>query len=98
MIRTLTALSALAAVSLATPAFADDIRVDLAGKTPAEAYAAISRAADTACSTSLTPREWLHLRASCVAETVEATLAKIGDPALVQYSQTRKGALQLASR
>ncbi|HTI67623.1 MAG TPA: hypothetical protein VL460_08800 [Caulobacteraceae bacterium] len=100
MIRNLTALFVLAAAAaMAVPASAEEMRLNLVGKTPAQAYAQIATAARAVCSPAVGDSIYSpYIGSNCVAETIEATLAKIGDPALLQYSQARKSFLQLASR
>lgn len=91
MMRTLTAFAALtASVALAGAASAEDVHVKIAGKTAAAAYASIEAAAKRACLPAADQAYSIYLSSPCVAETIDATLAKIGDPALLQYSQARK--------
>ncbi len=90
MMRTLTALTVLAAsAALAGTASADEsvVRVTLTGLSPAAAYAKIESAAKTVCTPSSYSIYSVYLSSACVAGTVEATLAKIAEPALTQYSQ-----------
>ena len=98
MIRSLTALTVLAAsAALTAPAFAEDTTVKIAGKTPAAAYASIESAARRVCLSPSDQIYSVYLASNCVAETIAATLAKVGDPALLQYSQARQTFLKLAS-
>jgi hypothetical protein len=89
--RTVIAFAALAASALvATTASAEDVRVNLAGLSPAAAYAKIESAARAVCMPKSDAIYAIYLSSTCVAETVSATLAKIADPALTQYSEARK--------
>ena len=94
MKRTLTALTVLtAAAALAGTASAEDVRVNLAGLSPAAAYAKIENAAKAVCMPSTYSIYSVYLSSACVTETVEATLAKIADPALTKYVAARKSFL-----
>jgi hypothetical protein len=100
MIRTLTTLSVLAmAAALAAPAFAEDsVVVNLSGKSAPEAYAAIAAAARTVChGARISDPLGIYTPDLCVADTVEATIAKVKNPDLTQYSRTRGAYLTLAS-
>ena len=94
MKRTLTALTVLAAsAALAGTASAEDVRVNLAGLSPAAAYAKIESAAKEVCMPATYNIYSVYLSNGCVAETVEATVAKLSNPALNQYVQARKSFL-----
>jgi hypothetical protein len=108
MIRTLTALSAVVALSaLVSPAFASEsVRIDLAGKPTAAVYNEITTAARAVCrSEAFATSHALGLgvslssdtAAQCVKATVAATIAKVSSPALTQYASSPEARLQLAS-
>jgi hypothetical protein len=99
MMKTFAALTlAAAAAALAAPASAEPVRVQLAGKTPAAAFRAIEIAAHQACRLPTGQEIYTHyIYTGCVRETVQATVAKITQPAFVQYVQSREAFL-VASR
>jgi hypothetical protein len=83
MIARIAALAAVAAVSISAPAFAEGVKVSLAGKSAEQIHADIQGAARSVClreTTSETFRQAAHAR--CVKSTVEATLQKVGDAEL----------------
>ena len=86
MIRTLAALSILAAAAVAAPASAESLTVSLTGKSTAERFAAIHAAAQKVCVFPNDP--FRQVDGECVFDTVHNTLAKIGDPALLQYARS----------
>ena len=84
MIRTLSAVAALSL--LAAPAFADEVRLNLTGKTPDAGYAMILKAARTVCGqASVGPLYYRTIEEVCVADTVEATLARLAGPQTIGY-------------
>lgn len=92
--RTVIAFAALAASTvLAGTAYAEDVRLNLSGLSPAAAYAKIESAARLACLPQSDKIYSIYLSSACVKETVDATLAKIADPALIKYSEARKSFL-----
>ena len=94
MKRTLTALTVLAAsATLAGTASAEEMKINIAGLSPAAAYAKIESAAKTVCMPTSYNVYSVYLSSACVTETVEATLAKIASPALTQYVAARKSFL-----
>ncbi|OYX30456.1 MAG: hypothetical protein B7Y99_11695 [Caulobacterales bacterium 32-69-10] len=94
MKRTLTALAVLASsAALAGTASAEDVKVNLVGLSPAAAYAKIEMAAKAVCMPETFRIYSVYLSSACVAETVEATLAKISSPALTKYVEARKSFL-----
>lgn len=102
MIRTFTALalatSAIAAA--AAPAQAEEValRLNLAQKSPAQAYRSIERAARVVCRGDQADAIYvIYGDANCVKNTVAATLKKINSPALNQYALER-GAILVAAR
>lgn len=93
MIRTLT-LAAAAALLVAAPASAQSMRVSVAGKSPTQLHADITKAAVKVCrSASLGASFPRELYADCYKATVEKTVAKLGDPALANIA-----GLKLAQR
>jgi phosphodiesterase/alkaline phosphatase D-like protein len=84
MLRT---LSAVAALSLAAaPAFADEVKLNLTGMAPDTAYAMILKAAQTVCGqASAAPLYYKTVEEACVADTVNATLAKLASPRMTGY-------------
>ncbi len=93
MIRTLSALSALAmTVALAAPASADPSftrTVSLAGKSPTQAYDAIVDAARSLCrGTGAGDIHGIYTPAPCVQEIVKNTLARVDVPGLSQYAHS----------
>ena len=92
MMRTLTALTVLAASAalVGTASAEETTTVNLVGLAPAAAYAKIETAAKAVCMPDSYRIYSVYLSSACVAETVEATLAKISSPALTQYVQARK--------
>ena len=101
MIRTLSALSALAmTMALAAPASAapGTRTVSLAGKTPTQAYEAIVDAARDLCrGTMAGDIHGLYAPAACVQDIVKNTLAHVDAPALSQYAQSPTAYRQIAS-
>ncbi len=94
MIRLLSTVAALSI--LAAPAFAADVTVNLAGKTPAAAYAKIVRAARTACNVPGADIYAPLVHDSCVTDTVKATVVKLANPQLNSYLAAREQFLQMA--
>ena len=85
-------LTAALFAAVAGSASASEVRVHLAGKSPAAAHAEIIKAADTVCredvrGESLAP----YLYASCLRASVREAVNKSGDPQLVTYSKTAGG-------
>jgi hypothetical protein len=103
MIRTLSALSALAmTLALAAPASASadptTRTVSLAGKSPTQAYEAIVDAARFLCrGTMAGDIHGLYAPAECVQDIVKTTLARVDVPALSRYAQTPSAYRQIAS-
>lgn len=87
MIRTLT-LAAMAAVAVAAPASAGEIRVSLAGKSPEQVKAEITSAARAVCLKA-TASETFRLMAldSCQRDTVAAAVAQIGGTQMAAADQ-----------
>ena len=89
MIRT-TVLAAAAAVALfAAPALAASapsaVTVTIAGKSPAEAHAAIVKAASTVCLAATRGESmFVYLYPACVQDAVSRAVAQAGKPATVQ--------------
>lgn len=95
-----TVLCALSiAAALATPASAaDGVVVKLAGKSPAEAYAAISQAARTVCRAAYASQyRGVYLSYDCVKETVARTVAMTKSPSLAQFARNKEAEQSLAS-
>lgn len=102
MIRTFAALalatSALAAA--AAPAQAEEValHLKLTGKSPAEAYRSIERAARAVCRGDQADAIYvIYGDRDCVKNTIATTLQKINSPALNQYAVERE-AILVASR
>lgn len=81
MIRFIT-LAALAA-SVAAPAMAQDVRVSLASKSPAQIQSDVRSAARSVCLRA-TASETFRIQAfdRCVKDTLAVTMAKVGDAQL----------------
>lgn len=83
MIRTLTLAASAAALLVAIPASAQTARVPAAGKTAAQLHADIAVAARKVCRLAVGEATFFHQELDrCVKQTVSATVAKAGDPAL----------------
>ena len=85
---------ALAAVA-AAPALADEpVTLKLAGMSTSTSYAAVVKAAHKVCRPDHGSEIYVIFMADdCVKQTIDATVAKIGDPALVQYAADRETTL-----
>ena len=80
MIARIAALAAVVAVSISAPAFAQGVKVQLAGKSLEQVHADIVSAARTVCLRETTTETFRQsAQARCVKSTVEATLEKVGD-------------------
>jgi len=75
-IRTIAFAGVLAALAL--PAAAAGVKVNVAGLDAHAAHVAITRAAETVCSTTFegSPIDRYYLMSSCISDTVAATEAK----------------------
>lgn len=93
MKRTLTALTVLAAAFAGAASAEETTTVNLAGLSPAAAYAKIETAAKAVCMPDSYKIYSVYLSTACVAETVDATLAKLSSPALDKYVADRKAFL-----
>jgi hypothetical protein len=88
MIRTVIAAFSAAATLLAVPAYAqDEVRISLAGKSPAQVHAEIVKAASRVCYAQ-TRREplYVHVYAACVQQSVSRALAQVGDSNRTAYA------------
>ncbi len=83
MIARIAALALVAAASVSAPAFAEGVKVSLAGKSAEQMHAEIVDAARSVCLRETSHETFRQAAQSrCVKSTVEATLQKVGDSEL----------------
>lgn len=89
MLRTII-LATTAALTLASAAQAQEIRVAVAGKSAAQVHADIVAAARNVCRKATSTETFvLDAMSRCTAATVKQTLTKLDDPQVAQLETTR---------
>jgi hypothetical protein len=89
MMRTVT-FAALAALALASSANAQEVRVSLAGKSPAQIHSDIVSAARNVChKATATESLMLDAYSRCMSGTVKAAVAQLGDPQVAELESMR---------
>ena len=82
------ALAAVAAITVAAPAWAEDsIHISTKGKTPEQIHAEVRKAANILCRDQ--NRDGLYsasVQSSCVAATMRAALEQSGNPDLMKMA------------
>jgi hypothetical protein len=88
MIRSIVLAASAAALFAAAPAGAAEIRIQTAGKAPAELRAEIVKAASTVCWQTVRGESLAsYLYPSCVRASVNDAVGKLNNPDLLAYNE-----------